>query len=196
MNSDARFNRRLVLLVLASFTIFAMAVVLRLGLGATPYTTTNSAGRPMGFNDHLDAEHYAIMVRNFDPTELLKLEYAYEWVLLIAHLVGAGLLLSVTRVSPRLIRWYFAVQAVLFPLGYPALLVLPSIVAGCVTGRMDREGFVDIPFIWAVSHPIWLITSLFITFALRGSSLGIRQLWSAFAQAARAGARTFVNAMR
>jgi hypothetical protein len=186
MNSNARFNRRLVLFILASFTIFATAVVLRLGIGATPYDTTDSAGRPMGFNDPLDAEHYAIMIRNFDPTELLKLEYAYEWVLLTAHLVGAGLLLSIERVSPRMTRWFFAVQVVLFPLAFPALLLLPFIVADCTTGRMDREGFVDIPFIWAVCHPIWVITALFITFVYRGSSLGIRRGCSGFAQAARA----------
>ena len=193
-SSDARFNRRLVLLVLASFTIFATAVVLRLGLGSTSYDTMNSAGKAMGFNDPLDAEHYAIMMRNFNPTELLKLEYAYEWALLTAHLVGAGLLLSI--VPRRLTHWFFAVQAVLFPLAFPALLLLPFIVANCFTGRMDREGFVDVPFIWAVSHPTWVITSLFITFAHRGSSLGMRRLWSALAQAARAGARTFVNSMR
>jgi hypothetical protein len=80
-NNDAQFNRRLALLVQASFMVFAFAVVLRVGIGATPYDTTDSVGRPMGFNDPLHAEHYVIMLRNFSPTELLKLEYGYEWVL-------------------------------------------------------------------------------------------------------------------
>jgi hypothetical protein len=86
ISNDARFNRWLVLLVMASFTVFATALVLRLGLGATSYDATNSAGKAMGFNDPLDAEHYVIMIRNFNPTELLQLEYTYEWVLLIASL--------------------------------------------------------------------------------------------------------------
>lgn len=166
MSSD-HLNRRLVLIVFASFTIFAAAVVLRLGIGATPYDTTDSAGRRMGFNDPLGAEHYAIIIRNFDPTDLFRLEYAYEWGLFAVHIAGAALLLSNSRVSARLLRWFFAGQALLFPLGFPALLLLPFIVAGCVAGRMDREGFTDIPFIWAVAHPIWLITSLFVMFSLR-----------------------------
>jgi hypothetical protein len=75
INKDTQFNHRLALLVLASFLVFAFAVVLRVGLGSTPYDTTDSAGRPMGFNDPLHAEHYLIMVRNFHPTELLKQEF-------------------------------------------------------------------------------------------------------------------------
>lgn len=95
-------NRRLALLVLASFTVFASAVVLRLGIGGTPYDATDSAGRPMGFNDRLHAEHYLIMLRNFSPTEFLKLEYFYEWVLFAAHILGAGILLSCGRECSRL----------------------------------------------------------------------------------------------
>jgi len=195
-DSDVRFNRWLAVLILASFIIFAMTVVLRLGLGATPYDTTSSTGQTMGFNDLLDAEHYAIMIGNFQPAKLFRLEYAYEWLMFMAHLVGAWLLLSADRLPPRLSRWFFAVQAVFFPLGFLALPFMPFIVFNCFAGRMDREGFVDIPFIWAVAHPVWVITALVIAFAYRGAGVGLARLWGALVQAAQAGTRTFVNTLR
>jgi hypothetical protein len=65
--NDARPSRRMALLVVVSLLAFASAVVLRLGIDATPYETTDSAGRPMGFNDALHAEHDLIMLRNFRP---------------------------------------------------------------------------------------------------------------------------------
>ena len=192
---DSHFNRLLVVLILASFLIFTAAVVLRVGIGATPYDATDSAGRRMGFNDVLHAEHYAIIIRNFTPTVLLKPEYAYEWALCAAHLIGAGLLLLNSRASIRVVRWFFAVQPILFPFGVLGLPFLPFIVANVVT-EMDREAFVDVPFIWFVSHPVWVLAALFITFVLRGDGLGLARVWSALGQGTRAGARTFVNAIR
>ena len=195
-NNDAQFNRRFALLVLVSFMVFAFAVALRVGLGATSYDTTDSVGRPMGFNDPLHGEHYVIMLRNFSPTELLKLEYGYEWILFAAHVLGAGILLASGRVGSRVCRWFFLAQAAVFPIGFIALPFFPFIVAGFFTGRMDREGFVDIPFIVAVAHPVWVITSLVITFGLRGPGLGLSRVWSALTQATRARARTFSKAIR
>jgi hypothetical protein len=194
--SDAQFNRRFALLVLASFMTFAVAVVLRVGLGATSYETTDSVGRPMGFNDPLHAEHYVIMLRNFSPTELLQLEYGYEWILFAAHILGAGILLASVPVSSRVCRWFFLAQAAVFPIGFIALPFFPFIVAGFFSGRMDREGFVDIPFIVAVAHPVWVITSLVIVFGIRGTGLGLSHVWGALTQATRVGARTFAKAIR
>jgi len=193
---NQNINRRLALLVLASFTVFASAVVLRLGIGGTPYDATDSAGRPMGFNDRLHAEHYLIMLRNFSPTELLKLEYFYEWVLFAAHILGAGILLSCGRECSRLSRWFFVAQAALFPLGLLALPFLPILLVSFFTGGIDREGFVDIPFILAIAHPVWLVTSFIIAFALRGTGLGLSRVWSALTQATRTGVSTFAKAMR
>jgi hypothetical protein len=190
-----RFNRRLALLVLASFMVFALAVVLRLGIGATPYNATDSADRPMGFNDPLHAEHYLIMLRNFSLKDFLKPEYIYEWILLAAHIVGAALLLSCGPACRRATRFFFVAQAVLFPFGVLAVPGLPFIAAEFFTSRMDREGFVDIPFIIAVTHPIWVVTSIIIAVALRGNGLGLARVWRAFIQATRAGAKTFTNEM-
>jgi GNAT superfamily N-acetyltransferase len=150
----------------------------------------------MGFNDPLDAEHYAIMVRNFNPADLLNIEHVYEWILLAAHVVGAWLLFSAARVPPRLTRWFFVVQAILFPLAFVALPFWPFLIADCIMVRMDREEFVDIPFVWAVSHPVWVIASLFIALAYRGAGLGLARLWHAFTRTARDGTRTFINALR
>jgi len=195
-HKDAQFNRRLALLVLVSFTIYALAVVLRLGIGATPYETTDRAGRAMGFNDPLHGEHYLIMLRNFSPSDFRKPECIYEWVLLAAHVVGAGLLVSCGPVCRRATRVFFAVQVVLFPFAILALPLLPFLAADFCTGRMDREGFVDVPFIIVVTHPVWVVTSLIIAFALRGDSLGLVRASRAFIEATRSGARTFRNEMR
>jgi hypothetical protein len=156
-------HRWRVFLVWGSLAVFASAVVLRLGLGATPYDTTDSAGRPMGFNDPLHAEHYLIMIRHFEPADFLKAGRAYEWLLLAAHFAGAWLLVHPRRISPRWVRRYFFAQAVIFPFGILALPILPLLVAGFVTG-MDREGFIDIPFIVIATHPVWVVASWGIAF--------------------------------
>jgi hypothetical protein len=133
----------------------------------------------MGFNDPLSAEHYLIMLRNFHPTDFLSREYIYAWVLLAAHVLGAGLLLSSGPVCRRATRIFFAIQPVLFPFWIPAALVLRLIEVDFLSGRMDREGFVDIPFILIVTHPIWVGASLLIAFSLRGKGLGLARLWNA-----------------
>jgi len=193
---DGRINRQLSFAVLGSFILCAAAVILRVGLEATPYTTTDSLGRTMGFNDPLDAEHFRIMISNFDPAKLLALEYQYEWLLATAHVIGAGLLLMSTRVSSRIVRWFFAAQELVFPFGILALLIFPLVLFGLLTGKTDRESFVDVPFIIMVAHPIWVLTSLYITFALRGEGLGLSRVWSGLTRCWKTGARSFVKAVR
>ena len=168
-------NRWLLWLVCYSFVLFAIAVVLRVGIGATPYETKDSLGRTMGFNDPLFAEHYTIMISNFHLGALLAWEYLYEWFLLFAHVAGAILLLRPT-LPPRVLRWYFGVQTLLFPFGI--LVIFGALVQGVLALSklnfgflklpvMDREGFVDVPFIWCVAHPIWILTAAAIAFAVR-----------------------------
>jgi hypothetical protein len=195
-NNDARINRRLALLVLASFAIFVSAVVLRIGIGATPYNTTDSSGRPMGFNDPLHAGHFFIMVRNFSPAEFFRVEYAYEWALLAAHVVGLGILLAPDRARSRIGRWFFMAQGAFFPFGFLALPLLPSLLISFLRGHMDRESFIDIPFIVALAHPVWVVVSLVIGFALRGDGLGLSRVQAGIVHAGRAGARTLAKAIR
>jgi hypothetical protein len=127
---------------------------------------------------------------------LLKVEYVYEWVLLAAHVLGAGILLYCNGSRSRLCRWFFIAQPILFPLGFLALPFFPFLVANFFTGPMDREGFVDIPFILAIAQPVWVVTSLTIVFALRGTGLGLSRVWNALTQAISAGAGTFAKSMR
>jgi hypothetical protein len=129
----------------------------------------------MGFNDRLGAEHYLIMVRHFSPMLLFRAEHIYDWILCAAQVVGAVLLLSPARNSTRLTRWYFFLQPVLFPLGVPTLVLAPSLIAGCFKGSMDREGFIDIPFVLAVTQPWWVLTSFAISILLRVPGWGFRE---------------------
>src|SRR5436190_956531 len=82
MEKDAARNRWLVLLVVVSFLMFAVAFIIRVGIEATPYDTTDSAGHTMGFNDPLSPEHYLIILRHFPFAEILHPAYAYEWLLI------------------------------------------------------------------------------------------------------------------
>ena len=75
------------LLVLSGIAI-VLFVVLRAGIGATPYETADNAGRPMGFNDPLGLDHYGIIIRNFSPSLLIRPEYFYEWILFAAYTIG------------------------------------------------------------------------------------------------------------
>ena len=110
------------MLVVASLLVSAAAVISCLGIQATPSETTDSQGRPMGFNDPLSAEHYLIIAQHFRLTQLFKDERWYEWLLFAMHGAGLWLLLSKDRFSPRFIRWFFAAQPAVFPLGADLLL--------------------------------------------------------------------------
>lgn len=192
---DLRFNRRLTLYVVGSALFCLLIVALRLGIGATSYETTDGLGRPMGFNDPLYWEHYLIILRNFRLADLFKPRCVYEWVLALAHIGGVVLLLLSLRISSRLVRWYFAVQALVFPIGIPAVAILPMAGVGSLFRPMDREGFIDIPFIIVFAHPVWVLTSLFIMFAMRGEPLGLRKVWRRLWQLVGSGARTAGNAI-
>ncbi len=197
---DTARNRYLALLVLVSFLFFIAAFVMRIGIGATPFETTDSAGRPMGFNDPLSLEHHWIIVQHFRPSALLNPERAYEWLLLAMQAAGAWLLLSKSRVSVRLTRWFFAAQAAIFPLGLIFCWAPPFVLASYfMIGSSDRESHTDYPFVLSMAvgaHSAWVLSSLIILFALRGPGLGVAQVWRAFVENFRIGRRTFVNALR
>ena len=186
---DFARHRWLALLVLASFLFYVAAVVIRIGIEATPYETTDSAGRPMGFNDPLSAEHYWIIVQHFRPAELLKPERAYEWLLLAMQGTGAALLLSRSGISVRLMRWFFAAQVVIFPLGLLLCWMPPIFLFFSLTsGGLDRECYTDFPFVASmamIAHSTWVLSSLIIAYALRGPGLSLSRVWRAFADALR-----------
>lgn len=158
--------------VLLSLAVFAGSAWLRGGIGATPYETTDSAGRTMGFNVVFSAEHYGIILRN------ASLRAAWEqlgddapwyprWhlLLLLAHGV---LFWMLRRCGARAIRRFLIVQPVLFFWGVMGLLFVPMCVADLLWFRTsDRESFVDIPFIAFLSQGMWLWVCAFAWFRLR-----------------------------
>jgi hypothetical protein len=181
-------NRRLALLILASFGLLAAAIIIRLGLGRTPYDAADSLGRTMGFNDPLYAEHYRIIAANFRPSDLFAVEHFYEWLLIAAQLGGACLLLRKSTTAARLTRWYFAGQWLLFPFGAFFIVFAPLMMFGLLTGqRADREGFVDVPFVMVVGQGAWLWIATIIAIAMKGPGLGLQKAWHAVKSAARAG---------
>jgi hypothetical protein len=177
---DARFNRWLAGLVLTSALLSVAVIVVLLGIRETPWDSTDSQGRPMGFNDPLSAEHFVIIARHFRAAQFLTLERAYEWLLLAMHPAGACLLLCGRRASLRLVRGFFAVQAIIFPLGLAFCWAAPLLLVSVFTMAECREGLTDIPLTFSMgctAHSVWVFFSLFIVFALR-PRVGFRRLLS------------------
>jgi hypothetical protein len=195
-NSGTTFNRRLALLVLFSFLFVAASIALRIGIDVTPYETTDSAGRTMGFNDRFSAEHYAMALRNFQWGALLSPERAYEWLLLAANGLGAVILLRTGAGCTRLTRWYFALQALVFPWGLALIPLLPISVVAIFRGTADREDFTDFPCFSVPAYSMWVATALIVTIALRGRGLGFSILARGMREAIRAGSRRFLEVVR
>lgn len=157
-------------LVVLSFAVCSFGIVAVSGLCNTPYSTTDSAGRAMGFNDRLSQEHYWIMFSNFRIQTLFDSDYYYGWFLLAMHGWGAWLIVRQGDLNPRRIRRFFALQGLLFPLGWIGFLILPSTIRSICYGTLDREGIIDVPFIALTAAPIWIATAMTILFLLRGAS--------------------------
>lgn len=154
--------------------MLVLGFVLRVGIEATPYDTTDRAGRTMGFNDPLHAEHYLISARSFQPAELLRPQHAYEWLLLAMQAAGAGLLLRGERIP--FTRRFFAMQPILFPLGLVFCWVPPLLIAGLLGRGWDREALTDFPFVLFMgifAHSTWVVSSLIIVLSLRGSGRNV-----------------------
>jgi len=157
--------------VLLSLAVFAGSAWLRGGIGATPYETTDSAGRTMGFNDVFSAEHYGIILRNASLRAAWEqlgddAPWAPLWhlLLLLAHGV---LLWMLRRCGARAIRCFLVVQPVFFFLGLLGLIVVPMSLADLLWLRAaDRESYIDIPYIAVMSEGMWLWVCAFAWFRL------------------------------
>ncbi len=158
-----RYLRKAALaLIIVSFLLCTFVIIADVGIHNTPSETTDSAGRTMGFNDHLSAEHYRIILSHFRFDKLLAPSYAYSGLLLIMHGLGAWLIIRVDGPGLARIRWFFAMQGLLFPIGWLGFLLLPQTVSAIMNRTLDREGMTDIPFIAATAHPIWIATAIII----------------------------------
>lgn len=93
------------LVVLVSLLLCGGILTLEMGLSRTPYETTDSLGRRMGFNDPFSLEHYGIMLTHFHPKTMFRSEAIYTWVLLLAHVFGFVVLGGMTKPERGWTRW-------------------------------------------------------------------------------------------
>lgn len=149
-------------LVVMSFALCSLVVIGYVGISNTPYDTSDSAGRRMGFNSSLSMEHYGILFSNFRIQTLLTPAYAYAWFLLTMHVVGGWLLWHVDRFGVPRIRRFFGMQGLLFPLGWVGFLGLPSMIYSMARGTLDREGIIEGPFMFGTAQPVWIAVSMTI----------------------------------
>ena len=148
-------------MVAASFSVLLLCFVFSVGLDATPYDTTDSAGRKMGFNDRFSLEHYSIAFFNFRPSRTLDLNYWYEWILILMHMAGIVLLWKLPR-SEVIVPTFFAFQIVLFPFSVLFFPILPFYAYDILRLTADREHFIDMPFVGLMAQPGWVLVSLTI----------------------------------
>lgn len=149
-------------LIILSFSLCAFLIIVDAGIGNTPYETSDTLGRKMGFNDPLSPEHYRIIISNFRMGTLLTPVYAYAWILLSMHVLGGWFVWHLERVTSRGFRWFFGLQGLLFPMGWFGFLSLPLTVLFVAQGKLDREGIIDVPFITLTAQPIWIATAMAI----------------------------------
>jgi hypothetical protein len=78
------------------------------------------------------------------------------------HGVAAWLLVRVNGLQRPLVRWFFALQGLLFPVGWLGFLALPVMIRWILSGTFDREAMIDAPFIALTAQPIWTATAMTI----------------------------------
>ena len=54
--------------------------------------------------------------------------------------------------------------------------MMPGLIHNMFSGRLTREDFIDIPFLWVTAHTVWILTSLLIVFVMPGESLGLSSI--------------------
>lgn len=153
-------------------------VLLQLGIDHTPWDTTDSAGRPMGFNDRLSYEHYLIALSQARPTFTHwggLLQFLYDLLLLAMIGLGGWLLVSTARSHGRRARAFFLLQGVVFPIGWLALPMAPGVWLDLLSQRLDRESFIDAPFDWLATQPVWVMLAFVIAVVLPGEPWRIRE---------------------
>lgn len=144
----------------ASLLLGLLARSIEVGIGKIPFTTTDSRGRPMGFNDPLGREHLSIILKAVEPADLFRRggwETAYFAFWLAMHGAGAWIVLRFHPARPKPALAFFALQAPLFPTGVIGAVILPGMLQSMSQGKFDRESIVDIPFFPATGHTVWLV---------------------------------------
>jgi hypothetical protein len=119
----------------------------------------------MGFNYVPSAEHYRIILHNANWWEAIAQMETHDWGLAAAQ----GLVLIVIFIKPpRLLKFILWLQPAFFYWGVIGLYGTPLAVIDLLClHSMDREDFVDMPYISIVSQGAWLWACLFMLWKLR-----------------------------
>lgn len=129
--------------VLASLAFTLVCLLLSAGLSNTPYETQDSAGRRIGFNDPISAEHLGILLRNVRLHTLRTPEALYLELQLVLTAFVAWRLAGTRQGNWRRMRGFLLAQIVVFPLGVIGWYSMPYFVRRLATGTLDREDFTD-----------------------------------------------------
>lgn len=160
-----RLRVKLSLWILLSTAIMLLSGWFLSGLEITSFSTQDSAGRTMGFNDQFSPEHYAIICQKAEWRRVPEKLGVSGLALLFAQGIMLGLIAGGSR---RSVRTWAAVQGALFFLGWPGMVFLPLAVLDFLwMHTSDREGFTDIPWGAMMGQGAWLYVCLGIVIALR-----------------------------
>lgn len=152
------------------FADVALSLALVVGVEATPWTTTDSQGRAMGFNDPFSLEHYRIALGNIRPEKLFRAEVVYEEAVLVAILVGVWCLGSEGRWARAVREWYFFIQLLVFAPGVVGLLFWPGLMLDVISFQADREFFVDMPAGLILTVSPWVLLCVTICLVLHADA--------------------------
>ncbi len=170
---STKLRRGLIVVLWGCLALAILTAALDAAVSATPWTTRDSHGATMEFNDRFSREHYSLAFANLRPWHLLHPKYIYDWVEWAMILVGMWLLRSKGEPQSRKVLWFFLVQSGLFFPGVLSLLFLqwPEVLMHLYACRLTREDFVDVPFTWEVAQPAWVLTSAVIGAILYSQSI-------------------------
>jgi len=129
------------------------------GHDATEYGTLDTQGRRFGFNDPITWGHFHIMLANVTIKRLFDTIGWYSLCGLIAHPIGIALV-WVPKISHGARQLFFALQTILFPLGW--LPVSWMLFASQFVGQLDGESIQDGPISVGLSQVSWWLAAIVI----------------------------------
>lgn len=144
-----------------ALTLFSIA----LGDGGQkiPWDVPDSQGRSFSFNRPMSGEHILIAMRQVSVHGLLREAGGYGMLLVAMQLAGAVGLICAEKLTGKLVRTFFALQLVLFPFGWLAILGIPWAFFEGIDGETLSDG----PPFWWWSQGLWIPVSGIIGGVLR-----------------------------
>ncbi len=156
--------------ILISLALGLLALWFRGGLGATEYSTSDTQGRTMGFNDVLSAEHYQIIWSKASWAAAAEQMSIWAGALIVVQI---GFLIAVlagqAASRARAFKWLLWLQPLAFFCGLLGLYILPLWLVDLMGPKFgsDRESYVDLPFVEIIGQGAWLWACIFMLWKLR-----------------------------